>query len=144
MERSIVIPFAEIPDFETIDTVEIPLPSADVPFYKPMVVPPSDLKEPEGTQPVQTEEPPAPKLTLPPLPPIPIPPAEVLVTTTVAAVTAVAATTVAQPVIEQIKKRLQKFLQGKINKWKQNRQKRKDSLQSSKKMKMTTKNRWQY
>ena len=134
MERSIVIPFAEIPVFETIDTVEIPLPSADVPFYKPMVVPPSDLKEPEDTQPVQTEEPPAPKLTLPPLPPIPIPPAEVLVTTTVAAVTAVAATTVAQPVIEQIKKRLQKFLQGKINKWKQNRQKRKDSLQSSKKM----------
>ena len=134
MERSIVIPFAEIPDFETIDTVEIPLPSADVPFYKPMVVPPSDLKKPEDTQPVQTEEPPAPKLTLPPLPPIPIPPAEVLVTTTVAAVTAVAATTVAQPVIEQIKKRLQKFLQGKINKWKQNRQKRKDSLQSSKKM----------
>ena len=134
MERSIVIPFAEIPDFETIDTVEIPLPSADVPFYKPMVVPPSDLKEPDDTQPVQTEEPPAPKLTLPPLPPIPIPPAEVLVTTTVAAVTAVAATTVAQPVIEQIKKRLQKFLQGKINKWKQNRQKRKDSLQSSKKM----------
>ena len=134
MERSIVIPFAEIPDFETIDTVEIPLPSADVPFYKPMVVPPSDLKEPEDTQPVQTEEPPAPKLTLPPLPPIPIPPAEVLVTTTVAAVTAVAATTVAQPVIEQIKKRLQKFLQGKINKSKQNRKKRKDSLQSSKKM----------
>ena len=134
MERSIVIPFAEIPDFETIDTVEIPLPSADVPFYKPMVVPPSDLKEPEGTQPVQTEEPPAPKLTLPPLPPIPIPPAEVLVTTTVAAVTAVAATTVAQPVIEQIKKRLQKFLQGKINKWKQNRQKRKASSEKSKRM----------
>ena len=133
MERSIVIPFAEIPDFETIDTVEIPLPSADVPFYKPMVVPPSDLKEPEDTQPVQTEEPPAPKLTLPPLPPIPIPPAEVLVTTTVAAVTAVAATTVAQPVIEQIKKRLQKFLQGKINKWKQNRQKRKTCSENSKK-----------
>ena len=134
MDNPIVIPFVEIPNHEPIKTIEIPLPSADVPFYKPMVVPPSDLKEPEDTQPVQTEEPPAPKLTLPPLPPIPIPPAEVLVTTTVAAVTAVAATTVAQPVIEQIKKRLQKFLQGKINKWKQNRQKKKDSLQSSKKM----------
>ena len=130
----IVIPFVEIPDHQTIKTIEIPLPSADVPFYKPMVVPPSDLKEPEGAKPVETETPPAPTLTLPPLPPIPIPPAEVLVTTTVAAVTAVAATTVAQPVIEQIKKKLQKFLQGKINKWKQNRQKRKDSLQSSKKM----------
>jgi len=132
--ENIVIPFVKIPDHEPIKTIEIPLPSADVPFYKPMVVPPSDLKEPEDTQPVETETPPAPTLTLPPLPPIPIPPAEVLVTTTVAAVTAVAATTVAQPVIEQIKKRLQKFLQGKINKWKQNRQKRKDSLQSSKKM----------
>ena len=116
-----------------IDTVEIPLPTADVPYYVPLVVPPSDLKEPEDTKPVQTETPPAPTLKLPPLPPIPVPPADILVTTTVAAVTAVAATTAAQPIIEQIKKRLQKFLQGKINTWKQNRQKRKDSLQSSKK-----------
>ena len=116
-----------------IDTVEIPLPTADVPYYVPLVVPPSDLKEPEDTKPVQTETPPAPTLKLPPLPPIPVPPADILVSTTVAAVTAVAATTAAQPIIEQIKKRLQKFLQGKINTWKQNRQKRKDSLQSSKK-----------
>ena len=100
-----------------------------------MVVPPSDLRDPEGAKPVETKEvPPAPRLNLPPLPPIPIPPADVLVTTTVAAVTAVAATTVAQPIIEQIKKRLQKFLQGKINKWKQNRQKKKESSPSSKKM----------
>ena len=126
------IPTIDIPVFE-VDTVDIPLPKAEVPYYVPMVVPPSDLKEPEDTKPVQTETPPAPTLKLPPLPPIPIPPADILVTTTVAAVTAVAATTAAQPIIEQIKKRLQKFLQGKINTWKQNRQKRKDSLQSSKK-----------
>ena len=126
------IPTIDIPVFE-VDTVDIPLPKAEVPYYVPMVVPPSDLKEPEDTKPVQTETPPAPTLKLPPLPPIPIPPADILVTTTVAAVTAVAATTVAQPIIEQIKKRLQKFLQGKINTWKQKRQKRKDSLQSSKK-----------
>ena len=126
------IPTIDIPVFE-VDTVDIPLPKAEVPYYVPMVVPPSDLKEPEDTKPVQTETPPAPTLKLPPLPPIPVPPADILVTTTVAAVTAVAATTAAQPIIEQIKKRLQKFLQGKINTWKQNRQKRKDSLQSSKK-----------
>ena len=126
------IPTIDIPVLE-IDTVNIPLPKAEVPYYVPMVVPPSDLREPEDTKPVQTETPPAPKLNLPPLPPIPIPPADVLVTTTVAAVTAVAATTVAQPIIEQIKKRLQKFLQGKINKWKQNRQKKKESSPSSKK-----------
>ena len=127
------IPTIDIPVFE-VDTVDIPLPKAEVPYYVPMVVPPSDLREPEDTKPVQTETPPAPKLNLPPLPPIPIPPADILVTTTVAAVTAVAATTVAQPIIEQIKKRLQKFLQGKINKWKQNRQKKKESSPSSKKM----------
>ena len=127
------IPTIDIPVLE-IDTVNIPLPKAEVPYYVPMVVPPSDLREPEDTKPVQTETPPAPKLNLPPLPPIPIPPADVLVTTTVAAVTAVAATTVAQPIIEQIKKRLQKFLQGKINKWKQNRQRKKESSPSSRKM----------
>ena len=129
------IPTIVIPPVQKIETVEIPLPTADVPYYVPLVVPPSDLRDEQGVKPktTNTEAPPAPKLKIPNLPPIPIPSADILVTTTVAAVTAVAATTVAQPIIEQIKKRLQKFLQGKINKWKQNRQKKKESLQSSKK-----------
>ena len=129
------IPTIVLPPVQKIETVEIPLPTADVPYYVPLVVPPSDLRDEQGVKPkaTNTEAPPAPKLKIPNLPPIPIPSADILVTTTVAAVTAVAATTVAQPIIEQIKKRLQKFLQGKINKWKQNRQKKKDSLQSSKK-----------
>ena len=96
-----------------------------------MVVPPSDLKEPEGTKPAKenTEQPPPqPTLNFPPLPPIPIPSNEVLITTSIAAVTAVAATTFTQPIIENIKKKLQKFLQGKINTWKAKRQKKKDSL----------------
>ena len=126
------IPTIDIPVFE-VDTVDIPLPKAEVPYYVPMVVPPSDLKEPEDTKPVQTETPPAPTLKLPPLPPIPIPPADILVTTTVAAVTAVAATTFTQPLIENLKKKIQKFLQGKINKWKENQKKKRESLQSSKK-----------
>ena len=129
------IPTIVIPPVQKIETVEIPLPTADVPYYVPLVVPPSDLRDEQGVKPkaTNTEAPPAPKLKIPNLPPIPIPSADILVTTTVAAVTAVAATTVAQPIIEQIKKRLQKFLQGKINKWKQNRQKKKDSLQNLKK-----------
>ena len=129
------IPTIVIPPVQKIETVEIPLPTADVPYYVPLVVPPSDLRDEQGVKPktTTTEAPPAPKLKIPNLPPIPIPSADILVTTTVAAVTAVAATTLTQPIIEQIKKRLQKFLQGKINKWKQNRQKKKDSLQSSKK-----------
>ena len=124
------IPTIQIPDPFLIQTVEIPLPTADVPSYIPMVVPPSDLREPEGTKPAKekTEQPPPqPTLNFPPLPPIPIPSNEVLITTSIAAVTAVAATTFTQPIIENIKKKLQKFLQGKINKWKEQRKKKKDS-----------------
>jgi hypothetical protein len=40
-------------------------------------------------------------------------------------VTAVAATTLTQPIIENIKKKVQKFFQKKVNKWKENRQKKK-------------------
>ena len=120
------IPTINIPPVQKIKTVEIPLPTADVPYYVPMVVPPSDLRDEQGVKPkaTTTETPPAPKLKIPNLPPIPIPSTEVLVTTSIAAVTAVAATTFTQPIIENIKNKLQKFLQGKINKWKENRQKK--------------------
>ena len=121
------IPTIVLPPTQKIKTVEIPLPTADVPYYIPMVVPPSDLRDEKGVKPkaTTTETPPAPKLNIPPLPPIPIPSTEVLVTTSIAAVTAVAATTFTQPIIENIKKKLQKFLQGKINKWKENHLKKK-------------------
>ena len=121
------IPTIVLPPAQKIDTVEIPLPKADVPYYVPMVVPPSDLRDEKGIKPktTETETPPAPKLNIPPLPPIPIPSTEVLVTTSIAAVTAVAATTFTQPIIENIKKKLQKLLQGKINKWKENHLKKK-------------------
>ena len=121
------IPTIVLPPAQKIKTVEIPLPTADVPYYVPMVVPPSDLRDEKGVKPkaTETEVPATPKLTIPPLPPIPIPSTEVLVTTSIAAVTAVAATTFTQPIIENIKKKLQKFLQGKINKWKENHLKKK-------------------
>ena len=124
------IPTIVLPDAIPLKTISIPLPTADVPSYTPMVVPPSDLREPEGTKPTKenTEQPPPqPTLNFPPLPPIPIPSNEVLITTSIAAVTAVAATTFTQPIIENIKKKLQKFLQGKINTWKEKRRKKKDS-----------------
>ena len=123
------IPTINIPPVQKIKTVEIPFPTADVPYYVPMVVPPSDLRDEQGVKPkaTNTETPPAPKLKIPNLPPIPIPSTEVLVTTSIAAVTAVAATTFTQPIIENIKKKLQKFLQGKINTWKEKRRKKKDS-----------------
>ena len=121
------LPAIEIPSAWHIETPSIPLPTADVPSYQPLVIPPSDLRRPEGTKEVQTEENPPPRIYFPPLPSIPLPSTEVLVTATVTATVAVAATTITQPLFEQVKKRVQKFLQGKINKWKQNRQKRKTS-----------------
>ena len=126
MERK-SIPSIDLPSPFTIQTVEIPLPTADVPSYQPLVVPPSDLRRPEGTEEVRTEENPPPKIHFPPLPSIPLPSQEVLVAASVTAVTAVAATTVTQPIFKALKERIQKFLQGKINKWKQNRHKKKAS-----------------
>ena len=133
MERK-SIPKIDLPSPFTIQTVEIPLPTADVPSYQPLVVPPQDLRRPKGTEEVRTEENPPPKIHFPPLPSITLPSQEVLVAASVTAVTAVAAATVAQPVINALKDKIQKFLQGKINKWKQNRQKRKASSEKSKRM----------
>ena len=126
------LPKIILPPPQIIETVEIPLPTADVPSYVPLVVPPSDLREPKGTKPVKTAEPPPPTLP-PPFPPYKLPSGDVLVPTTIAAVTAVAATTVATPIIQDIKERITKFLNNKIKKWKENRKKKRESLQSSKK-----------
>ena len=49
------IPTIVLPDIKKIETVEIPIPTADVPYYEPMVVPPSDLKDQED-EPVKTVE----------------------------------------------------------------------------------------
>ena len=128
------LPTIVLPDTVKIKTPSLPLPIADVPSYQPLVVPPSDLRRPEGTEEVRTEENPPPKIHFPPLPSIPLPSQEVLVAASVTAVTAVAAATATQPVINALKDRIQKFLQGKINKWKQNRQKKKASSEKSKRM----------
>ena len=122
------IPTIQIPPTPTIETISIPLPTADVPSYKMIIVPPSDLERPEGTEEIktETETKPPPKLDIPVLDiQLPLPTAEVVATATYAAVAAVATTTLATPFFDQIKKKLQKFIQGKINKWKENHQKKK-------------------
>ena len=112
--------------------IEFKPPTARIPGYTPMVIPPSDLEAPEGVEAEATEEQPtAPSVQLPVLDiQMPLPTAEVVATATYAAVAAVATTTLATPFFEQIKKTLQKFLQGKIDKWKENRKKKKDSSES--------------
>jgi len=109
-------------------------PTADVPVYKPMVIPPSDLEAPEDVKSEKTsEQPEPPKLKIPVLDiQMPVPETAVVVTAVTTAVVAVATTTITQSLFEPIKKKVQKQLQAKVNKWKEQRKKKKDSSVSSK------------
>ena len=109
--------------------IEFKPPTTRIPGYTPMVIPPSDLEAPEGVEKEATEEAPAaPSVQLPVLDiQMPLPTAEVVATATYAAVAAVATTTLATPFFDQIKKKLQKFIQGKIDKWKENKKKKESS-----------------
>ena len=128
------VPTIVLPDAIQIETVEIPLPTADVPYYIPMVVPPSDLRDQEA-KPVKTEEKvEPPTLKIPFIKqPVPQPSTEVIVVAATTAITAVAATTLTQPIIEWIRKKIQKFLQDKITTWRKNLTNKKGSSKESKK-----------
>ena len=113
----------------------IPLkqPTAEMPVFPPIVIPPSNLEAPAGVEleeepkedTAQTEQPtlrvPVIKIDLP------LPTAAVVTTATYAAVAAVATTTLATPLFDKIKKQIQKFLQKKVDKWKENRKKKREA-----------------
>ena len=131
--QPIKLPTANLPKEQPTMEIEFKPPTARIPGYVPMVIPPRDLEAPEGVEKEPTEEapPPPPKVQIPVLDiQMPLPTAEVVATATYAAVAAVATTTLATPFFDQIKKKLQKFIQGKIDKWKENRKKKKDSSES--------------
>ena len=90
------IPTIVIPQIQTIETISIPLPTADVPSYIPMVVPPSDLEAPEGVQAEANDEPEATGIRKVDIPftdfKMPVPENEILVTAGTTAVVSVAAT----------------------------------------------------
>ena len=126
------IPRADLPKALDIPQLYLVQPSARVPSYRPMVIPPADLERPPETEAEQTtQQPEPPKLTIPKLNiDIPIPETAVVVTAVTTAVVAVATTSVTQSLFEPIKKKVQKQLQAKVNKWKENRKKKKDSSES--------------
>ena len=126
-----------------LDMPSIPLeqPSAEMPIFPTVVIPPQNLTAPAGVKmekiPEETEEAETaiteqPTLRVPVIKiDLPLPTAEVVATATYAAVAAVATTTLATPFFNKIKKQVQKFLQKKVDKWKQQRQKnQKDSLKN--------------
>ena len=126
------IPSARIPKALDIPQIYFRPPTADVPAYKPMIVPPADLERPEETEAEETtEEPEAPTLKIPVIDiKMPIPETAVVVTAVTTAVIAVTTTTITQSLFEPIKKKVQKQLQAKVNKWKENRKKKKESSES--------------
>ena len=135
---------SKIPTSDALEFKDMVLepPTANMPVFPPIVIPPGNIKAPAGVEleeiPPETEEEetaqteqqtlrvPVVKIDLP------LPSAEVVATATYAAVAAVATTTLATPLFDKLKKQIQKFLQKKVDKWKENRQKKKkkDSLES--------------
>ena len=100
-----------------------------------MIVPPADLEQPEGVEKEETkeEQPEPPSLKIPVIDiQMPIPETAVVITAVTTAVVAVATTSVTQTLFEPIKKKVQKQLQAKVNKWKENHKKKKDSSKNSK------------
>ena len=94
-QPSIFLPTIVIPPIQEIETISIPLPHADVPFYAPLVVPPSDLEAPEGVEAEASEEPEQGlrKVDIPFTDfKMPVPENEILVTAGTTAVVSVAAT----------------------------------------------------
>jgi len=129
---------SKLPDALDMPSIPLEPPTAEMPVFPPIVIPPSNLEAPKGVEleeapkedtETQTEQPtlrvPVVKIDLP------LPSAEVVATATYAAVAAVATTTLATPLFDKLKKQIQKFLQKKVDKWKENRQKKKkESLES--------------
>jgi len=121
--------YPQLPKPLNLPTIEFKPPSANVPSYKPIVVPPSDLEPPQEVEEEKTEErteqPEPPKLKIPVIDiQLPVPTVEVVAVASYAAVSAVVVTTFAEPVSKKIKQKIQKFLQGKVNKWKEKQQKK--------------------
>jgi len=129
----IKIPRADLPKALDIPQMYFKPPTADVPAYKPIFLPPSDLEAPPETKTDEVQEQPEPpKLQIPILDiQMPVPETAVVVTAVTTAVIAVTTTTLTQSLFEPIKKKVQKQLQKKVDKWKEKRKKkRKDSSES--------------
>ena len=107
------VPAIYLPTVEKIDTISIPLPTGNIPTYVPLVVPPSDLREPEGTQPETTEKEPT-GIRQVDIPftdfKMPLPENEILITASTTAVVSVAATLTATAAFKWVVKSMKPLL----------------------------------
>ena len=90
------IPSLVIPAIKEYETISIPLPTADIPSYVPLFVPPSDLQTEEPIEAEPTDEVDSPGIRKVDIPftdiKLPVPENEILVTAGTTAVVSVAAT----------------------------------------------------
>lgn len=122
------IPTIVIPPVENIETISIPLPTADVPFYIPLVVPPSDLRKPDGVQAEQTDEVDTGirNVNIPIIDfNVPLPENEILITASTTAVVSVAATLTATAAFKWVVTAMKPILK---TAWKKLSTRKKDSL----------------
>ncbi len=122
-----------IPKVPESPSIEFKPPSARIPSYPPIVVPPSDLERPPGVKAEKSDKPQteAPKLEIPVIDiQVPVPSGEVLVTAVTTAVVAVATTTVAQTFFEPIQKNVKKQLQKRVDAWRKKRKEKASSISS--------------
>ncbi len=120
------IPTIVIPPVDNIKTISIPLPTANVPSYVPLVVPPSDLRRPQGTEPEATEETDTGirKVDIPVLDiKLPVPENEILITAGTTAVVSVAATLTATAAFKWVVTALKPILKTTWKKLSQKNQK---------------------
>ena len=96
-----VFPSLRLPEPVVLPRPVLEVPRADIPSYKPLVVPPSDLRAPPGVKGTTESDKPKPKPPTPPVPTIrvpytevdvPVPDGVVLTTAATTAVVSVAAT----------------------------------------------------
>ena len=118
-----------LPKAPLIKTMTLPLPTADVPYYKPMVIPPSDLKPPAGVKADSKDEAPTGirEVKIPIInQKVPLPENEILITASTTAVVSVAATLTATAAFKWVVTALKPILK---TTWKKlNQLKKKDSL----------------
>ena len=96
-----------------------------------MVIPPTDLESPAGVKAEAntTEAPPPRQLDIPVLDiQMPLPEPAVVVTAVTTAVVAVGTTSITSSLFEPIKKKVQKFIQGKVDAWKKKRKEKKEKV----------------
>ncbi len=129
---SIHLPTPNLPKALDIPQMYLRQPTADVPAYKPLFIPPADLERPEETEAEEsekTEQPEPPTLKIPVIDiEMPVPETAVVVTAVTTAVIAVTTTTITQSLFEPIKKNVQKQLQKRVDAWKK---KRKEKISST-------------